>query len=172
MKKRIPVLLLCVLIVGLLLSVMPWNRNISVQTTAYEYALDQEEPLRTHEVTIEGKYFYGIWRDAYFDGTFAVSGFPFSLEEPARITFGRENGLPGMMIYRDWAGQPRSKELSQIYGESDFSEFVLIVMELEQEGDRIIGKWSPETGHILCTNAPDYSALQEQCRRLGLHIPE
>ena len=172
MKKKILIAVLWVLVIGVLFSLMPWSKNISVQTTAYEYALDQEEALRTHEVTIEGKYFYGIWREPYFDGTFAFSGFPFSQEQSARIHFRREYGNLANLIYRDEAGQPYTSALGQLRCERDFSEFVILVYETERTGDQITSTWNPETGHVLCTNAPDYAALREQCEVLGFNIWE
>ena len=59
MKKKLLITVVCILLVAFLLSLMPWSRAVSVQTTAYEYALNQKEPLRTHQVTIEGRYYSG-----------------------------------------------------------------------------------------------------------------
>lgn len=171
MKKKAWIAVAWILVVGFLFSLMPWHRNISVQTTAYEYALDRQEPLRTHDVTIEGKYFLNIWRRApYFDGTFAVSGFPFSVEEPVRISFNDDFGYHGMLYYRDEAGQPRSREINQYRGEKDFSEFVVMLFEIEETAGKRTASWDPETGHLLCTNAPDYEALQAQCKQYGLDL--
>lgn len=173
MKKKLLIALLWVLAIGVLLSLMPWHRNISVQTIAYEYALDRQEPLRTHEVTVEGKYYPNIWRGTpYFDGSFAVSGFPFSLEEPVRISFHREETDLGMLYYRDEAGQPRSREINQYRGKKDFTEFIVMLFEIEEADGKQTGSWNPETGHILCTDAPDYEAMQAQCREVGFDLWE
>lgn len=173
MKKKFLIALLWVLVIGILLSLMPWHRNISVQTTAYEYALDQKEPLRTHEVTIEGKYYYGIWRESRFDGVFAVSGFPHSMKESVGIQFWKQHEGLGMMYFRDHAGQPNAtKELNQIRCSRDFSNFAVLLFETETQDHSSQGSWDPETGHILCTNAPDYAALQTQCKTLGFYFWE
>lgn len=168
MKKKHIIAVIWILLIGLLLSAMPWSRSVSVQTVVYEYALDQEAPLQTHAVTIEGRYYPGLWRDAYFDGNFAVSGFSFSLEESVRISFHRDSGGLGMLYYRDWAGQPRAMELNQIRMIDDFSEFVVMIFEIEEKDGRRHSRWNPESGHILCTNAPDYKTMQDLCRELEL----
>ena len=172
MKKKLIIAVIWILLIGLLLSAMPWSRSVSVQTVVYEYALDQEASLQTHAVTIEGRYYPSLWREPYFDGTFAVSGFPFSLEESVRISFQRDSGGLGMLSYRDWAGQPRSMELNQIRMKDDFSEFVVMIFEIEEKDGRQYSRWDPESGHILCTNAPDYAALRTQCEALNCYFWE
>lgn len=172
MKRKLILAFVWVLVVGFLLTLMPWSRTISVQTIAYEYALDQKEPLQTHTVTVDGRYYPSLWGIPYFDGTFAVSGFAYSLEEPVRINFNRSNGGVGMLYYRDAAGQPRSTELNQIRMEESFSHFAVMVFEVEEKEDHRTCTWTPETGHILCTDAPDYAALQTQCEKLGFDFWE
>ena len=173
MKKKLLITVVCILLVAFLLSLMPWSRAVSVQTTAYEYALNQKEPLRTHQVTIEGRYYFGIWREARFDGVFSVSGFPFSLEETVGIQFWKDHEGVGLMHFRDDAGQPvSSKELSQIRCSRDFSHFAVLIFEIEEKGGQRTGRWSPETGHILCTDASDYTALRKQCEMLGFYFWE
>ena len=171
MKKKLLIALVWVLAVGFLLSLMPWHRNISVQTTAYEYALDQEQPLRTHEVTIEGKFFPCLWRESYFEGSIQVSGYAYSLEEPARVQFWREHDY-GLISYRDEAGQPRMRELGHLYCKRDFSAFVIQIFEQETKGSQVHSSWDPESGRILCADAPDYETLREKLTLLDLRFLE
>lgn len=172
MKKKWMIAVVLVLVVGVLASFMPWNKQVSTRTVAYEYALDSKDVLKTHEVTMDGRYFFGIWREAYFDGTFAVEGFPFSAEDPVQIRFQRDLDGLGIMIFRDWAGQPYSGELNQIRCSRDFSDFAVMVFELEEKDGKVYRSWDPETGRILCTNAPEYAALVERCETLGFRFWE
>ena len=173
MKKKLLITVVYILLVAFLLSLMPWSREVSVQTTAYEYALNQKEPLRTHLVTIEGRYYFGIWREARFDGMFSVSGFPFSMEETVGIQFWKDHKGLGLMHFRDDSGQPvSSKELNQIRCSRDFSQFAVLIFEIEEKDGQRTGHWSPETGHILCTDAPDDTALRKQCETLGFYFWE
>jgi len=170
-KKKWLIGAIWVLGIAVCLSLMPWGWNISVQTAAYEYALDQEEPLAVHEVEITGRYTFSLWGQDTFDGTLAISGFPDTQELSAKVQFwpGRDYG---MISYLDWAGQAHTKEPGYLYCSWDLQQFSIVLLEIAQDGDQLSAQWDAENGRVLCANASNYEQLKTYCDAVGLRLWE
>lgn len=170
MKKRLVIALAVILVVGCLLALMPWSRYISVTTTVYEYALDQTEPLAVHDVTVEGRYFYRLFREDVFDGRLTVSGYPETQDASVYIQFWNDEN-PGMISYQDPDGIPIWHEpLQFIYCNGDFSRFTIQVYEYTEDGSQ--ASWDKDTGRVLCAGAADYKTMVEYTAQAGLHLEE
>lgn len=171
MKKKLLIAIAWVLGIGLCLSLMPWGWDISVQTAAYEYALDREEPLAVHEVVIEGRYTFNVWGQDVFDGALQISGFPDTQEMPAKVQFWPDREF-GIISYLDWAGQAHTKKPMFLYCSWDFEQFSITLAEMTQEDDMMSAHWDSDSGHVLCANASNYEQLKNYSEAVGLKLWE
>ena len=168
MKKKLLTALILVLVVGFVLCLIPWSRTVSVHTTAYEYIVGQEEPLAVRDVVIEGRYTVYVFKENQFDGTLSVSGYDYSQQMPAKIQFWHDRN-PGMISYRDEAGQPLGRELANIYCSQDFTRFTIQIFDQERQGSQVISHWN---GRVLCADAPDYETMVSQSAQVGFRADE
>lgn len=171
MKKIYVAAVIVAFCIMMFLSFFPWGRNITVQTVAYEYALDQEEPLAVHEVTIEGRFTSRLMGQDAFDGTLAISGIPDTQEMTAKVQFWSDRPY-GLINYLDWAGQAHTKEPGFLYCSGDFEQFTIVLLEFLQDGDTQSATWDVKTGRVLCANAPDYETMLNCCEAVGLRLRE
>ena len=171
MKKIYIAVVIAAFCIMMFLSFFPWGRDISIQTVAYEYALDQEEPLAVHEVTIEGRFTCRVMGQDDFDGTVAISGIPDTQEMTAKVQFWSDRPY-GMISYLDWAGQAHTKEPGFIYCSGDFEQFTIVLLEFSQNGDTQSASWDVETGRVLCANAPDHETMLSASEAVGLKLRE
>ena len=153
MKKKCLIVAIWVLGIAICLSLIPWSRTIAVQTTAYEYAMNQTDPLRTHEVIIKGKYYPSLWKNDRFEGTLSFSGLPETVGQTAQVEF-----YPGSnyvaVLYRNSAGYMTGSP-GYLCTNRDFTKFCF---ELIDESDPSPEHWNPETVHVICP-APGFEAM-------------
>lgn len=154
MKKKCLIAAIWVLGIAICLSLMPWSRTISVQTTAYEYAMNQTDPLRTHEVVIKGKYYSSLWKNDRFEGTLSFSGLPETMGQTAQVEFYPTSNYVAV-FYRNSAGYTTGAP-GYLCANRDFTKFCFQRMD---ETDSSPGHWNPESGHVICP-APNWDAMQ------------
>ena len=158
-----------ILAVLLLCLILPKRCPIDIRTTAYEYAMDQEEPLAKHEVSVNGIYKRRLLREDVFEGTLEVSGFSETEGASAYIQFPNDYSH-GIMSFQQDGVPVWDTELKQIYTNLDFSVFVIQLFEISQDGDAIHASWEPENGRVLSTE-PDYASMRELCDGFGVSAP-
>ena len=169
MKRKLILITAIVLVVLLAWVLMPKTSTIYVQTTAYEYAMDQKEPLAEHEISISGQYTRRLFRENVFRGQMIISGFPETNGASVYIQFWDDHDF-GVISYQQGGVPVWDTELEQIYVNEDFSEFVIQLFEVTKDDDRIHSSWSGDTGRVLAT-ASDYDAMTALCTELGLTAP-
>lgn len=148
--------------------------RIYVEGTAYEYCMDQAEPVGERQVILDvtsTREFLG--RDTYYRGTLYVEGR--GTEEVNLSRFERHYGMIDPVI---WGGSREVGTVEQpyrIFFSPDQQQFVLqyAVFQWEQTGEGAysgVGGFDPETGRLLCSDAPSFAVMVEQCRELGLNL--
>lgn len=168
MKKKLPIIAIVVLGVLCAAALLPKTRSINVQTTAYEYALNQKEPIAAHEISIGGRYTKRLFREDVFSGHMLISGFPETNGASVYIQFWNDHDF-GVISYQQGGIPVWDTELEQMYVNKDFSKFAIQLFEVAQDGENIQSQWNGETGRILCP-APDYETMTKICAELGLPI--
>ena len=168
MKRKL-ILIMAVLLIALLVwALLPKTSMINIQTMAYEYALDQKEPLAEHEISIGGRYTKRLFREDVFSGHMLISGFPETNGASVYIQFWNDHDF-GVISYQQGGVPVWETELKQIYVNEDFSEFVIQLFEVAKTEEGLQSAWNSETGHILCP-APDYETMTKICAELGMPI--
>ena len=168
MKRKLILLTAILLAVLLIWVLLPKSSMINVQTTAYEYALDREEPIAAHEISIDGRFTKRLFREDVFQGHMVISGFPETNGASVYIQFWKDQDF-GLISYQQDGIPVWDTELEQIYANEDFSEFAIQLFEVAQDEENIQSAWNNETGRILCP-APDYETMAEICTGLGMPI--
>ena len=168
MKRKLILLTAILLAVLLIWVLLPKSSMINVQTTAYEYALDREEPIAAHEISIDGRFTKRLFREDVFQGHMVISGFPETNGASVYIQFWKDQDF-GLISYQQDGIPVWDTELEQIYANEDFSEFAIQLFEVTQAEENIQSAWNNETGRILCP-APDYETMAEICTGLGMPI--
>ena len=168
MKRRYILIVAIVLAALLFWIILPKSSMINVQTTVYEYALDQTEPIAEHEVSIGGRFTKRLFREDVFRGHMLISGFPETNGASVYIQFWDDHDF-GVISYQQGGVPVWDTELEQIYANEDFSEFAIQLFEVAQAEENIQSAWNNETGRILCP-APDYETMAEICAGLGMPI--
>lgn len=168
MKRKLILLTAILLAVLLIWVLLPKSSMINVQTTAYEYALDREEPIAAHEISIDGRFTKRLFREDVFQGHMVISGFPETNGASVFIQFWKDQDF-GLISYQQDGIPVWDTELEQIYANEDFSEFAIQLFEVAQDEENIQSAWNNETGRILCP-APDYETMAEICTELGMPI--
>ena len=169
MKRKLILITAIVLVVLLAWVLMPKTSTINVQTTAYEYAMDQKEPLAEHEISISGQYTRRLFRENVFRGQMIISGFPETDGVSVYVQFQKPHSF-GLISYQQGGVPVWDTELKQMVANKDFSQFIIQIFEIDQEGDEIHAAWSGDTGRVLAT-ASDYDAMTALCTELGLTAP-
>ena len=169
MKNAKVYILVFILAVLLLCLMLPKRCPISIQTTAYEYAMDQKEPIAEHTVIIEGRYTRRLFREDVFQGQLTVSGFSETEGASAYIQFPNDYNF-GMISYQQDGIPVWNSELKHIYTNLDFSVFVIQLFEVSQDEDGVSASWNPEDGRVL-TTGPDYASMQELCDGFHMSAP-
>lgn len=168
MKRRY-ILIVAIVLAALLFWIMlPKSSMINVQTTVYEYALDQTEPIAEHEISIGGRFTKRLFREDVFRGHMLISGFPETNGASVYIQFWKDRDF-GTISYQQDGIPVWETELEHIYANDDFSELVIQLFEIKKDGDKLYSSWSGDTGRIL-TTASDYDAMTALCTGLGLEI--
>ena len=168
MKRKLILITAIVLVVLLAWVLMPKTSTIYVQTTAYEYAMDQKELLAEHEISISGQYTRRLFRENVFRGQMIISGFPETDGASVYVQFWDDHDF-GVISYQQGGVPVWETELEQIYANEDFSEFAIQLFEVAQAEESIQSAWNNETGRILCP-APDYETMAKICTGLGMPI--
>jgi len=168
MKRKLLVLAAIVLAALLIWALLPKTSMINVQTTAYEYALNQTEPIAEHEISIGGRYTKRLFREDVFSGHMLISGFQETNGASVYIQFWDEHDY-GVISYQQGGVPVWETELKQIYANDDFSELVIQLFAFKKEGDEIHSSWSADTGRVL-TTAQDYDTMTALCSELGLAV--
>ena len=169
MKRKV-ILVAAVLLAALLIyALLPKTSMINVQTTAYEYAMDQKEPLAEHEISIGGQFTRRLFREDVFRGPMVVAGYPETDGASIYIQFWKDHSF-GVITYQQGGVPVWETELNQMYVNKDFSEFVIQLFEVNQEdGDWVQRSWNAESGRVL-TTAPNFASMTILCEKLGLGI--
>lgn len=169
MKRKLVLIAVIVLIVLLCILLFPKTRSINVQTTVYEYAMDQKEPIAEHEISIGGHFTRRLFREDVFRGHMVIPGFQETNGASVYIQFWKNHSF-GVISYQQGGVPVWDTMLEQMYVNKDFSEFVIQLFEHRQEEDGWMqSSWSYETGRLLST-APDYETMIRQCEELGLPL--
>lgn len=168
MKRKLVVLAAIVLAALLIFLLLPKSSMIHVQTTVYEYALNQEEPIAEHEISIGGRFTKRLFREDVFSGHMLVSGYPETDGASVYIQFWKDHDF-GTISYQQGGVPVWDTELEQIYANKDFSKFAIQLFEVAQDEEAIHSAWNSETGRVLCP-APDYATMVELCTELGMPI--
>ena len=169
MKRKLIPIIVAVLVIVIIIMLLPKSSMINVQTTVYEYALDQEEPIAEHEISIGGRFTKRLFREDVFSGHMLISGYPETDGASVYIQFWNDHDF-GVISYQQGGVPVWETELEQIYVNEDFSEFVIQLFEVTKDDDRIHSSWSGDTGRVLAT-ASDYDAMTALCTELGLTAP-
>ena len=169
MKRKLILLTAILLAVLLIWVLLPKSSMINVQTTAYEYALDREEPIAAHEISIDGRFTKRLFREDVFRGHMLISGFPETNGASVYIQFWNDHDF-GVISYQQGGVPVWDTELKQMVANKDFSQFIIQIFEIDQEGDEIHAAWSGDTGRVLAT-ASDYDAMTALFTELGLTAP-
>ena len=168
MKRKLILLTAILLAVLLIWVLLPKSSMINVQTSAYEYALDREEPIAAREISIDGRFTKRLFREDVFQGHMVISGFPETNGASVYIQFWKDQDF-GLISYQQDGIPVWDTELEQIYANEDFSEFAIQLFEVAQAEESIQSAWNNETGRILCP-APDYETMAKICTGLGMPI--
>ena len=168
MKRKLMLIMAVLLIALLVWALLPKTSMINIQTAAYEYALDQKEPLAEHEISIGGQYTRRLFREDVFSGHMLISGFPETNGASVYIQFWNDHDF-GVISYQQGGVPVWETELKQIYANDDFSELVIQLFAFKKEGDEIHSSWSADTGRVL-TTAQDYDTMTALCNELGLAV--
>ena len=168
MNKRLLTIVIVVLVILCAIALLPKEHSINIQTTVYEYALDQKEPIAEHEISIGGRYTKRLFREDVFSGHMLISGFPETNGASVYIQFWKDHDF-GTISYQQGGIPVWDTELEQMYANSDFSAFAIQLFEVAQDGEGIQSSWNSETGRVL-SPAANYESMAEICAGLGMPI--
>ena len=167
-KRKWIVAVILVLIVLLCVLLFPKTRMINVQTTVYEYALNQKEPIAEHEISIGGRFTKRLFREDVLQGHMVISGYPETDGASVTVQFWGGNDH-GIISYMQGGVPVWGTELINMYANDDFSQVIIQLFEVTIEEDGTRSSWSGDTGRVL-TTAADYDTLMELSAELGMFV--
>ena len=172
-KTWIPVLGI-VLFAAFLMSFAESRGRIYIEGTAYEYRMDQAEPIGERQVILDvttTNEFYE--RKTYYRGILYVEG-----RGTTEINMSHYDRHYGMITETIVDREQQLGAVEQpylIYFDPDKEQFVLLyaVYEWTKTGEGHYsgsGGFDEQTGTLLCTDAPDYRTMMARCRELGFTL--
>lgn len=173
MKKWVVRTVIILLAVLLFIGIIPFEKEVSYCATDYEFALDRDGAVASHEVRIEGKYYTSFLLKDRFWGTFYVSDVE-GLTEDMRVNFTFEPNRWHHAYFLDYAGQPHSTEIVKIYFDRNFTTVALqFATKFEREGDMLSVAADNEKSNFLVIGAENKEeALTEYTRMLKEKQPK
>ena len=166
MKKWIIRSILILLVVLLFIGIIPFEKEISYSATDYEFALDRDGAVASHEVRIEGKYYTSFLLKDRFNGTFYVSDVE-GLLEGTKVSFAFEPAEIYRPLFQDEAGQPRSSEIAVIAFDRNFKQLALMfTTHYERTEDGIRSGYSDAESNFLVLGAQNKEEAMTQYSRM------
>ena len=166
MKKWIIRSILILLIVLLFIGIIPFEKEISYSATDYEFALDRDGAVASHEVRIEGKYYTSLLLKDRFDGTFYVSDVE-GLLEGTKVSFAFEPAEIYRPLFHDEAGQPCSSEIAVMAFDRNFEQLALMfTTNYERTEDGIRSGYSDAESNFLVLGAQNKEEAMTQYSRM------
>ena len=166
MKKWIIRSILILLVVLLFIGIIPFEKEISYSATDYEFALDRDGAVASHEVRIEGKYYTSFLLKDRFDGTFYVSDVE-GLLEGTKVSFAFEPAEIYRPLFHDEAGQPCSSEIAVIAFDRNFKQLALMfTTHYERTEDGIRSGYSDAESNFLVLGAQNKEEAMTQYSRM------
>ena len=154
MKKWIVRTAVIFLAVLLFVGIIPFEKEISYHATDYEFALDRDGAVASHEVRIEGKYYTRLLLKDQFSGTFYVSDVE-GLTEDMHVDWKFEpNRVSHIMYFLDYAGQPHSTQIVKLFFDRCFETVALqFATKYEKDGDTLRVAADNEKSNFLVLGA-------------------
>lgn len=166
MKKWIIRSILILLVVLLFIGIIPFEKEISYSATDYEFALDRDGAVASHEVRIEGKYYTSFLLKDRFNGTFYVSDVE-GLLEGTKVSFAFEPAEIYRPLFHDEAGQPCSSEIAVIAFDRNFDQLALMfTTNYERTEDGIRSGYSDAESNFLVLGAQNKEEAMTQYSRM------
>lgn len=166
MKKWIIRSILILLVVLLFIGIIPFEKEISYSATDYEFALDRDGAVASHEVRIEGKYYTSFLLKDRFNGTFYVSDVE-GLLEGTKVSFAFEPAEIYRPLFQDEAGQPCSSEIALIIFDRNFEQLALMfTTNYERTEDGIRSGYSDAESNFLVLGAQNKEEAMTQYSRM------
>lgn len=166
MKKWIIRSILILLVVLLFIGIIPFEKEISYSATDYEFALDRDGAVASHEVRIEGKYYTSFLLKDRFDGTFYVSDVE-GLLEGTKVSFAFEPAEIYRPLFHDEAGQPCSSEIAVMAFDRNFEQLALMfTTNYERTEDGIRSGYSDAESNFLVLGAQNKEEAMMQYSRM------
>ena len=166
MKKWIIRAVIILLGALLFIGIIPFEKKISYSATDYEFALDRDGAVASHEVRIEGKYYTSFLLKDRFDGTFYVSDVE-GLLEGTKVSFAFEPAEIYRPLFHDEAGQPCSSEIAVIAFDRNFKQLALMfTTNYERTEDGIRSGYSDAESNFLVLGAQNKEEAMTQYSRM------
>lgn len=166
MKKWIIRSILILLVVLLFIGIIPFEKEISYSATDYEFALDRDGAVASHEVRIEGKYYTSFLLKDRFNGTFYVSDVE-GLLEGTKVSFAFEPAEIYRPLFHDEAGQPCSSEIAVMAFDRNFEQLALMfTTNYERTEDGIRSGYSDAESNFLVLGAQNKEEAMTQYSRM------
>ena len=171
MKKWIIRSVVILIAVFLFIGIIPFEKEISYCATDFEFALEGDGAVASHEVLIEGKYYTSLLLKDQFMGTFYVSDVE-GLTEEMWVNFSFEPGKRYYPVFLGQAGQPHSTEVAVLFFERNFEDLAIqFAYKYEKTEDSITAGYGDGISNFLVLGATDkeealmqYSKMLEQKR--------
>ena len=166
MKKWIVRTVIILLAVLLFIGIIPFEKVISYYATDYEFALDRDGAVATHEVRIEGKYYTSFLLKDRFWGKFYVSDVE-GLTEEMTVSFAFEPTDCFYPVFLGEAGQPHSTEIAMIVFEKNFEQLAMMfTTKYERHGDNLTTAFSDSESNFLVLGAANKKEAVTQYSRM------
>ena len=168
MKKWIVRTVILLLAVLLFIGIIPFEKEVCYCATDYEFALDKDGAVESHEVRIEGKYYASFLLKDRFRGSFYVSDVE-GLTEDMHVDFAFEPNRWHHAYFLDYAGQAHSTEIVKIFFDRNFETVALqFATKYERDGDTLRVAADNEKSNFLVIGADNKEeALLQYSRMLG-----
>ena len=168
MKKWIVRTVIILLAVLLFVGIIPFEKEISYHATDYEFALDRDGAVASHEVRIEGKYYTRLLLKDQFSGTFYVSDAE-GVTEDMDVNFSFEPGKRYYPVFPDEAGQIHSTEVAVLFFERNFEELAIqFAYKYEKTDDSITAGYGDSISNFLVIGAKN----KEEAMKVYSHMLE
>lgn len=166
MKKWIIRSILILLAVLLFMGIIPFEKEISYCATDYEFALDRDGAVATHEVRIEGKYYTSFLLKDRFQGTFYVSDVE-GLLEGTKVQFAFDPAECYLPLFHDEFGQPHSSEIAVLVFERNFEQLaIMFTTHYEKTEEGIRSAYGEAESNFLVLGAENKEEAMIQYSRM------
>lgn len=162
------------LFAAFLMTFAEFRDRIYIEGTAYEYRMDQAEPVAQRQVILDVTTTNAFYeRKTFYRGTLYVEGR--GSVEVNMPHYDRHYGMISETIVDREQQLGTVEQPHLIYFDPDKEQFVLLyaVYEWIKTGEGHYsgqGGFDEQTGTLLCTDAPDYRTMMARCRELGLTL--